>query len=530
MPMADIDRIAYFGDSLTDGGTIFDITSQLLTVSFPLSSAGYAGVFSDGPVYSQVVPDLLDVDVENYAAGAARAVGAQPIGDLISRNGLDPLIRPDADLSLLDFDINLGGQVARFLADEAADPSDQTTAASLLIGLNDLNAFVPVTADPVAEAQALLANVVGSTLGAAQALATQGGVDQIILYTFPNVSFFPFSAFIDPALLPLGELIIDAHRGAIAAGAAALEAAGIDTEVVSLGEITGEIAADMGTFGFLSMGPVLFGTATDPTVTVTPTGVEFSFPMNPAVAGLDPDQIAFYDLLHPTAATHGIIAAYTAAVLTEETHFLTGEDDFLRAGRGDDFVLAKDGDDRVWLGRGDDTGFGGLGDDAIHGQAGSDIISGGSGDDWLFGGRGADLIADGAGDDIVFGGSGGDVIVLGRGSDKAFGGWGHDAFLWTDPALTGGADGSHDLIFGGKGRDTLWLAVAEENRDQVQAEIDAQGPLAAFFDVWHLDSIGVTAVGVERVRLVDQRSDLAGLDLPGAAGELLAEADLWGLV
>lgn len=524
------DRIVYFGDSLSDGGTIFDVTSQLLFIPFPLASSGYAGVFSDGPVHTQIAPTLLDVDVANYAAGGARAIGAQPIGDLLSRNGADLLINPAADPALLDFDINLGGQVARFLGDEVANPSQQDTAASFFIGLNDIGAFTPTTADPVAEATALLGGIVGSTIGAVEQVVTAGGVDSVILYTFPQVTFFPSSAFVDPALLPLGNLLVDAHTDAIKASALALNLAGIETQVVELGQITGEITADMGTFGFLSMGPVWFGAATNPDISVGPGGVELTFPPNPAVAGLDADQIVFFDLLHPTTALHGIIAAFSTAVLTEQTHFLSDGDDVRLTGRGDDFVLAKGGDDRVWLGNGDDTGFGGIGDDIVHGGRGSDLISGGSGDDVLFGGSGSDLLADGDGDDRSFGGTGNDILVLGRGSDTAFGGLGNDSFLWTDPALNGGADGSHDLLFGGFGRDTLYLAVAQENREAVSQEIADTGWFAQKLGIWDLESLGVKTFGIEKIVLVDDRADLAALDFGGDRGDLLNEADLWGLV
>ncbi len=530
MAAPEFDRIVYFGDSLSDGGTIYDVTAQLLFIPFPLDGAGYDGVFSNGPVHTQIAPDLLGVEVANYAAGGARAIGEQPIGDLLARNGADQLINPAGDLSLLDFDINLGGQVARFVADEAANPYEGAQAASILIGLNDLSGFVPTTADPVAEGTALLQGIVGATLGAAQA-AVQAGADQVILYTFPDVSFFPFADFLDPALLPLGQLLIEAHRDAINLGATGLEAAGIATTMVDLGQITGEIVADMSTFGFLDVENSFYiGAATNPDITVGPGGIELTFPENPAVAGLDADQFAFFDLLHPTSALHGIVAAYQAEVLTSETHFLDDGADVLRAGREDDFVLAKGGDDVLRLGRGDDVAFGGTGDDRAWGQGGDDILALGSGDDFGHGGGGNDVLAGGDGNDCLFGGASADLLIGGRGSDKAFGGAGADVFLWTDPALTGGADGSCDIIFGGSGHDTLYLAVADHQRAAVEAELDHAGFLQRFFGYWNFETLGLKAVGVEEVVLVDSRADLASVDVPGALEGLLHEADLWGLV
>ena len=54
---------------------------------------------------------------------------------------------------------------------------------TLLIGLNDLNAFTPVTADPVAQGSAQIGAIITETLTAAQTVVTLGGVDAIILYT-----------------------------------------------------------------------------------------------------------------------------------------------------------------------------------------------------------------------------------------------------------------------------------------------------------------------------------------------------------
>ncbi|MEO1494450.1 MAG: SGNH/GDSL hydrolase family protein [Pseudomonadota bacterium] len=522
------DRIVYFGDSLTDGGTIFELTSQILAVPFPLASEGYVGgVFSDGPVYSQVAPDLLGIGtVENFAVGGARALGSRPISE-IGGGALDPLQLPGVDPELLAFDIDFGGQIGRFLAGETADPFSGSTTASILIGLNDLAAFAADTGpDPVGAGTALVENIVLTTFGAAQTLALQGDVDRIVLYTYPDASFFPFNQFLDPALQPLADLLVEGHAAGLEAGAAQLNAAGIETIIVPLSEITGEIGADLGTFGFLNAGPVLFGSATDPDVAITPDGIEFSFPENPAVAGLDADQIVFYDLLHPTAATHGIFAAFTEAVLEDATHFLTDEADIVRGTRDDDFVLAKGGNDIVRTGRGEDVAFGGLGHDWIATGRGDDIASGGSGNDVVHGGRGADVVAGNAGNDWLTGGRGNDILIDGLGSDYAFGGRGNDVFLYTDGALIGGETGAdHDLFVGGRGYDTVFLAV----RDEIRADVEADAATSCF-GINHIDALNLTLIGIEDVVVVDDRQALASVSVSGVQEDLLAAADLWGLV
>ncbi len=520
------DRIVYFGDSLTDGGTVFSVTSQILAIPFPLTSAGYAEVFSNGPVYSQRAPALLGIPVvENYAVGGATALQSRAITEL-GGGLLDPLILPGAPPELLNFDVDFGGQIGRFLTDEAADPFDGTTTASILIGLNDLSGFTPTTADPVAEGTALVNGIVTTTIGAAQQLVTLGGVDEIIFYTYPDATFFPFSQLVDPALLPLAELLFQGHADGLAQGADLLNAAGIATRVIGLDQITDEIAADGATFGFLSQGPYLFGIATDPQIDPG-TGLPF-FPVNPAVAGLELDQIAFYDFLHPTTALHGVFAAFTNAWLTEERAFLDDGANRYRGSGADEFVLARDGDDRLFLKGGDDLAFAGLGNDLVWGGRGDDIVAGGAGDDKLFGSTGSDVLAGNLGDDRVFGGWGADALTDGLGSDYLNGGFVRDTFFYADAALIGGVSGAdRDVFVGGWGRDTLYLAVSDDNRAATEAEI-AQG--GGWFHHYQFDALGLTTYGIENVVFVDSRADFDDVSVTARLQDNLDEAELWGLI
>ncbi|MBX2855550.1 MAG: hypothetical protein KTR21_11205 [Rhodobacteraceae bacterium] len=512
------DRFVFFGDSLTDGGAIFALTSELLSVPIPVESAGYAGVFSDGAVYAQTLPSLLGVDVENYGVGAARANGTQQLGDLFGRNGVDGLLLPDADLSLLDFEMNLGAQVGRFIAAETAAPYEGTTTASFLIGLNDISSFRPSgTADPVVEATELVTEIVTNTVGAGQALAQQGLAQSLLFYTFPDSSFFPFARLLPPDLAPFGDLLIEGHAQAIEAGAAQLQAAGVQAQVIDLGDISAEIAADPGSFGFQTVARQKWlGAASDPTVVERNGEVSLTFVENLLVADLDPDQIAFFDFLHPTSALHGVWAAFSDAALTRETREFTETVDRFNGDSSDEFALGQAGDDAIRLRGGDDIAFGGLGDDRIFADGGDDIVSGGSGDDRLQGHGGSDVVAGGAGDDILRGGGGDDVMIGGLGADIAHGGVGDDVFLYTDPALIGGETGAdRDLIYGGLGEDTLYLAVSEQISDDVAAAIAAND--GGF--VQHFDVLDLTLVGVESVELVEDRQALTDLELEGAQAQ-----------
>jgi phospholipase/lecithinase/hemolysin len=74
--------------------------------------------------------------------------------------------------------------------------------------------------------------------------------------------------------------------------------------------MSAEIQADPGTYGLradLFAQPALTGTGGNPHLVEQPDGSYLAaFPPNPAVAGVDSDQLGFWDYVHPTQALHGI--------------------------------------------------------------------------------------------------------------------------------------------------------------------------------------------------------------------------------
>jgi Ca2+-binding RTX toxin-like protein len=518
--------LVYFGDSFTDGGALFAATSKVLAIPFPIASAGYAGVFSNGPVYAQVAPALLGAGVQNYAVGGARAVGSRALQEFITVNGGEALVLPGAEAADLAFDTNLGAQVGRFLAESAAAGGvAPKTTASILIGLNDYGNFVPSSPETaLAEAAALVNAVVTATLGAASAVLA-AGVQSVVLNTLPSFRTLAASALTDEATLALGDQIVAAHNAALADGAAALRGLGLSVTVVDFGAMAAAFAEDLPTHGVIAPlgAPILLGDAGNPDIDVAPDGeITLSFPPNPLVAGLDPDQVAYFDFLHPSAAAHGVFGAFQAAALTTGVRFLGAAADHVVGSGAAEVVFGGAGNDILTMRGGADIAFGGLGDDRLCGDNGRDILSGGAGDDVVHGGSGADVVAGGRGDDTVTGGKGDDVLIDGLGSDVLLGGRGRDTFLYTEAALIGGTTGVDcDFFDGGAGRDMLVLALSAGTRAAVEAELAAScGPVRG------IAALGLTLRSIETIRFVDDRADLATV----ATTARLAEADLWGLV
>lgn len=519
-------RIYFFGDSLTDQGRMHDLSAATAVATIPVTGAGYTGAFSNGPVHAEVLAGLLGAEAANYAVGGAKAVGVQTVEDYLTPRlggqipGLD-IFRDDADPAALATDINLGGQVGAFVGDVlggAAPPPG--AAAAFLVGANDYSEFRPTSPETaLAEATALVQAVVGNTIASAAA-AVQRGVETVVLYTMPNFRFFPLAGLQTEELLALGDQLIAAHNAGLAQGGkAALEAMGATVEVVALDRMSAEIMADPETFGLdaaLFRAPLLLGTGGNPRLVEGPGGeVAAVFAPNPAVAGVDPERVAFIDFAHPGESVHATWGAFGAASLTSETFLMGAGDDRVVGTRGADLVLAGAGDDAISGLAGADVVLAGLGDDRVGGGAGADILSGGAGDDVLCGGCGADVLAGGPGDDRAYGGRGSDALIAAGGFDLLFGGRGDDVFILAQGAAEGGR------MAGGAGADTLYLVVDAATRAAVEAEWSAGA------NRQKLDAVGLETSGIETLVFLDPDSDWV-LDVATPAP--LDQAALWGLL
>ncbi|MEL6478879.1 MAG: SGNH/GDSL hydrolase family protein [Pseudomonadota bacterium] len=527
--MSPFSRIVYFGDSLTDTGVIFDRTSEVLTIPVPPAALGYDGQFSNGDVYADIVPALLGANVENFGVGGARAIGSIPIagffpGNLGAPEDFNPFIATPTT-EQLSFDINLNAQVDQFLASEAARGAPiPGTAASFLIGLNDLNNFAPTSTDIdiiVQEALALSGTILFETLSNAFEVAF-AGVQTIILHTLPGATFFPSSVLASPDIIALSDQIVPILNLNLEISAQVLQGSGIDARIVDLASLAAEIEADPTSFGFVAdfTDSVFFGTGTP---AILPDGQGGFFPgleSNTSQPELDQDQIAFFDLLHPTTATHGIIAAFEVESLTNEVIFGGAAGETISGGAGDDLLFGSAGNDMLRGGYHDDILLGGIGNDDLRGFIGNDIANGGSGNDIVRGQDGDDILAGGEGNDRVLAGIGDDVLIDGLGSDRLIGLDGDDAFLYTEASLIGGVTGADsDLFKGGLGNDTLFLVLSDATEAEVMAEVvdGARGQ--------DLATIGLTTDSIETIVFLDSRADFATLGFTR-----LDEADLWGLI
>lgn len=528
------EEIYAVGDSLSDSGGIFQLTSQALTLAgaageglqpIPVSPP-YAQRFSNGPVLPEITADLLGATLFNFSFGGAEALGtltlAEAAGPLAAQIAGLP---PDPTLeAILNKNINLSGQVADLVAETSANPPSAHSALVSMIGLNDFQSLINTSSDPqvlIGEAAQVAFGIVQADLNLAHTAYNQG-IGTVIFETLPAPSFFPVGSALSPELQAIGDAAVGVVNLGLKADAVLLRLQGHDARVVDLARMADEIQADPSTFGFQNFDqPALV-----PLPGTSPTEVPFGqFALNPAAP--PPDQTAFIDPLHATTNLHGELAAFAVASLTDRTDFRGVGNDFILGRSGDDLVLAGAGNDQASLGGGNDIMFGGLGDDVADGGAGSDLISGGAGNDRLSGGPGSDVLAGNAGNDTLDGGAGDDALIDGLGSDMLFGGPGNDLFFAIQPKLLGGSNTDIDHFDGGSGFDTLAVQLDPTALATEQANVATNfvpGQSFAF------SSMNLTATGIEQILLTTQFG-FADVPRPGGdLGDRLHQADLFGLV
>lgn len=518
----DISRLVVFGDSLSDNGNLFRFTRE---PGHPY----WEGRFSNGPTYAEQLAQELGAKLDDLAVGGATASGFSPFANPLP--------------------INLPEQIGAYLLQLHGREAPPGTTAVIDIGSNDYINFLESGASLTA-IPGLVKSVTKSVEAAIDVL-TAAGVEKIALFTLPDLSVTPEIQALaagptaPPGLLTLARDLDLANNQAFAQ----LAATNPNVELVDIFKLTDAVAADPLSFGFAD--------------TTTPM-------IDMASANLAPNEIAFFDGLHPTYAAHGIQAAFADAVLTSDhTQFLDGTQSVIHGQRGGDFIFATPinptnpsltDNYTIYGGSGNDLIFAGSGDVTVHGGAGNDLIAAGSGNATLYGGRGDDVLATNSfGSNLLKGGPGDDALIANRGGTNTLeGGPGNDLFVLKESASLVGPNDTLDFgnqtIVGGGGDNTLRFVINDQNlTDKSTLMAEFQTVVAAFdatsatpqAGTFQVD--GLHASGIDSVQLqVDGVSNdpntpylithnivlSAGQSAPvgNALGGLLNTAQNWGLL
>lgn len=501
-----VSNLVFFGDSLTDNGNLF--------AAYGIPQPPYwDGRFSNGPTYAETLPGLLGVaagNVQNYAFGGARAVRTGPT--------------------------DLDTQVATYLANLGGSPAPKGTEAVLYIGNNDFLNYTPTAANPP---PAEIAMIMAHIQGAIQQLHAVG-VDKIVLFTLPDFSITPAGqalATTNPALVAGADALINASNDALKALAAADNAAGIHVTIVDATILGNAVSADGHAFGLQDTSIPIYNDGTGMLTGITQV--------------LAPNEIAFFDSIHPTHATHDIQAEFAAATLNaDHVQLYAGSGHTYAGTSGADFIFSVGGSNNFSGGAGNDIIYTGNGNSTAHGGAGNDLIFAGGGNNHLFGDSGSDLLAVNSGTNWLTGGSGFDVLIANRaGTTTIDTGGGDNLIIFKENA---GASFGQQTVFGGHGDNTLRFIINDQNPlaeqgliTEFQHIVDAYNAslLTNHHGTFSVDGLNVQGITGLQLQLdsvdttvpyqIDHtivQSIGHGPELSSASQQLLQQASLWGLL
>ncbi|KAA5610275.1 SGNH/GDSL hydrolase family protein [Rhodovastum atsumiense] len=515
----DFTNLVVFGDSLSDNGNLFARIGQ---PRLPY----WQGRFSNGPVYAEQLAAWSGARLTDAAYGGATASPAAP------GTATDPATGRKLP-------INLPDQVGRYIAGLHGAAPPPGTVALINIGSNDLkNDLESGQAKDPTSAQAVLTRSLAAIGGAIARLRT-AGVGPVVLFTLPDLS-------ITPRVRAAGTTAQAQTRRleqAFNAGLRQLAASGTNIRLVDASALSQALAADPRAFGLAD------------------TSVPWLTHAAAGHATLAPNQVLFFDDLHPTTAAHAIQAAFAQAVLgTRDVQLPDATRSVVQAAPGGSFIFAAPHASTgltIAGGPGPDTIYGGAGDVTVRGGAGSDIIFAGAGTARLDGGAGDDVLAaSGPGRHTLRGGAGDDLLIAGRdGSNTLAGDAGDDLIVLKEGAGLVHPDGrfafAPQTITGGPGQDTLRFIVSDRVPAAEQALAAEFRRIARAFDATratgaHVRLDGLDISGIERLELqVDSVStdpatpyrithaitlSAGHTATEGPPASLTASAEHWGLL
>jgi phospholipase/lecithinase/hemolysin/uncharacterized protein YhjY with autotransporter beta-barrel domain len=301
-----IDRIVAFGDSYADTGiataTMLGDPTAPADLKALLSTLYSTGRFSGGTNYVDTLSDILNVPVENYAVGGARAgTFPVPFGTGTSNNtscgpGVvagSAAICPKGFAYEVNQFLNIGAQDPLFPAGSGTT-FDEGDLVVVSIGANDARYYQQnYSAFPAAPF------IAGSIAGA------NAGLDQLVAAGAPTISFLAGDTsrlpevFGDPAAAAIRSAYSSAFNTAMQSTLSGYAADGVIVHYLDLNAVGDRIIADPTLFGLTSAGPC-------PAAEATRCVTDANFV----------NQFLFYvDGLHLTSAGFAIVARYVAVQL-----------------------------------------------------------------------------------------------------------------------------------------------------------------------------------------------------------------------
>jgi len=280
-------KVFVFGDSLSDTGNVLTVTESVSRDPIPVSPPYFMGRFSNGPVWVETLAERLGLELSPFLAGGTNfAFGGAEIG-------LDTEDVLERDVGVIIPSIR--SQVQAFFAQHLFDGADSEALYILWGGANDLRDALVTATDPLTQVQP----AVDDLTAAIEDLADAGAV-HFLVPNLPNLGRTPESRARGPEGVARATAVSVAFNNALATALDTLEAErGITIIRLDTFALLEEVVADPAAFGFTNTTEACL--AGDPFEGGTPCA--------------QPEAYVFWDLIHPTAAAHALLAEFALAAL-----------------------------------------------------------------------------------------------------------------------------------------------------------------------------------------------------------------------
>lgn len=298
-----IERIVAFGDSLSDNGNIYELTSQQI----PQDPPYYKGRFTNGPVWVELVATALHLDTNSKLQFSDRAYAGAWASDA-EEDGVRPLI---------DFQ----WEVEEFLEQEPRNNIPQeNTLYTVWVGSNDyLAGREKSSADAVTN---------NSIIGIQRGIETliQHGAKNFLVFNLPNLGLTPSALEKGPDFAARLTMLAQLHNEKQASMLADLRRAHPEITLIQFDvpPYLADMVLNPNKYGITStstacykgdFGPVLKTTDKQLHGAVTkqslkdayrslPKGLAIEVPCN------NPDNYIFWDHVHPTAMVHRWVSLF----------------------------------------------------------------------------------------------------------------------------------------------------------------------------------------------------------------------------
>lgn len=296
-------NIYVFGDSLSDTGNLFNLTSfaqesqALLGVDLPVippSPPYFEGRFSNGPLWVEKLAEELDIDLTPATELSVVSPGSEissPV-TLIDGNTTNQSVNfayalaqtgANGSTEIGEFVPGMERQVEFFVTDHLqADKAADSEALYILWGGS--NDYFSPNADPEETIDNIEAEI--------ESLYDVGGRNFLVV-NLPDLGIIPEANNPElPASPEVLTALVNTHNSLLDSTVDELEdtLTGANLTILDINSLFGEVTENPEEFGFTNVTEPFL----DP-ITLTPT------------AGADPDEYLFFDTIHPTEAGHNLV-------------------------------------------------------------------------------------------------------------------------------------------------------------------------------------------------------------------------------